>query len=75
MRVLVCGGRDYRNARHLYKVLDGLSPKPSIIIHGDYSALTNWPNDGRTCAMWVKRLSPPTGRCTAARPDRCATPK
>lgn len=37
MRVLVCGGRDYRDARHLYRVLDRLSPKPSIIIHGDYS--------------------------------------
>lgn len=35
-RVLVCGSRDYQNAAHVWRVLDDLSPQPTVIIHGDY---------------------------------------
>lgn len=34
MRVLVCGGRDYDDRAHLYRVLDALEPRPSLIING-----------------------------------------
>ncbi|MGQ3297700.1 DUF2493 domain-containing protein [Reyranella sp.] len=33
-RVLVCGGRTYRDMREVSRVLDGLAPKPTLIIHG-----------------------------------------
>ena len=35
-RVLVCGGRNYNRRRTVYVSLDGLAPKPTVIIHGDY---------------------------------------
>ena len=34
MRVLVCGGRNYRDVRSVFASLDGLKPSPSFIIHG-----------------------------------------
>lgn len=33
-RVLVCGGRDFQDMKWLTKVLDGLSPRPTLIIQG-----------------------------------------
>lgn len=36
-RVLVCGGRDYANARVLNAVLRGLNPPATCIIHGAYT--------------------------------------
>lgn len=33
-RVLVCGGQTYTDMRHVTKVLDGLVPKPTLIIQG-----------------------------------------
>ena len=36
-RVLVCGGRNYANVRTLNATLRGLSPPPTVIIHGAYS--------------------------------------
>lgn len=33
-RVLVCGGRNYQNMREVTRVLDGLAPQPTLIIHG-----------------------------------------
>lgn len=33
-RVLVCGGRDYRDLAHVTQVLDGLTPVPTLIMHG-----------------------------------------
>ena len=32
MRVLVCGGRNYRNREHVFMVLDSI--QPSVVIHG-----------------------------------------
>lgn len=34
-RVLVCGGRDYRDRRAVFTALDGLVPTPTHIITGD----------------------------------------
>jgi len=34
MRVLVCGGRNYRDIRSVFAALDGLQPGPTFIIHG-----------------------------------------
>lgn len=34
MRVLVCGGRTYTDMRTVTKCLDGLVPKPTLIIQG-----------------------------------------
>ena len=34
MRVLVCGGRDFLDSVLLGKVLDGLTPRPTLILHG-----------------------------------------
>lgn len=34
MRVLVCGGRDFQDARGLFASLDGLVPRPTLIIQG-----------------------------------------
>ena len=34
MRVLVCGGRDFQDARQMYSWLDGLLPRPTLIIQG-----------------------------------------
>lgn len=34
MRVLVCGGRNYRDVKSVFASLDGLSPGPHLIIHG-----------------------------------------
>lgn len=34
MIVLVCGGRNYRDVKSVFASLDGLSPGPSLIIHG-----------------------------------------
>ena len=34
-RVLVCGGRNYRDWPRLCQVLDAIRPKPLVIIHGD----------------------------------------
>lgn len=36
MKVLVCGGRDYSDVMRMEQVLSGLTPMPSLIIHGDY---------------------------------------
>lgn len=33
-RVLVCGGRDYQNIKAVFTALDGLIPKPTLIIQG-----------------------------------------
>lgn len=33
-KVLVCGGRDYHNIKTVYVALDGLIPKPTLIIQG-----------------------------------------
>jgi hypothetical protein len=33
-RVLVCGGRYYTNMREMTRVLDGLVPRPTLIIQG-----------------------------------------
>jgi hypothetical protein len=33
-RVLVCGGRNYGDTRTLYRVLDHVDPKPTMIIQG-----------------------------------------
>jgi hypothetical protein len=33
-RVLVCGGRDYQDMRTVTRVLDGLVPRPTLIIQG-----------------------------------------
>lgn len=33
-KVLVCGGRDYHNIKTVYVALDGLVPKPTLIIQG-----------------------------------------
>jgi hypothetical protein len=33
-RVLVCGGRHYADRRGVYASLDGLIPRPTLIIHG-----------------------------------------
>ena len=33
LRVLVCGGRDYRNRERVYRVLDTV--QPAVVIHGD----------------------------------------
>lgn len=33
-RVLVCGGREYTNVRHVFDVLDALDPRPTLIIQG-----------------------------------------
>lgn len=33
MRILVCGGRDYRDAKTVFEALDYL--QPSVVIHGD----------------------------------------
>ena len=35
MRVLVCGGRDFDERVYLYRVLDDLHPRPTLIIHGN----------------------------------------
>jgi predicted polyphosphate/ATP-dependent NAD kinase len=32
--VLVCGGRDFRDTAKLRRVLDGLDPRPTLLIHG-----------------------------------------
>lgn len=37
MKVLVCGGRRYRDFTRAWAVLDALNPKPTLIIHGDAS--------------------------------------
>lgn len=37
MRILVCGGRKYDNADHVYKVLAEYVRGPVTIIHGDAS--------------------------------------
>lgn len=34
MRVLICGGRLFRDAHLLNRTLDELRPKPTVIIHG-----------------------------------------
>ena len=34
MRVLVCGGRNYNNHSRVKEVLEGLDPKPTVIIEG-----------------------------------------
>lgn len=34
MRVLVCGGRNYRDMKSVFASLDGLDPVPSLIVHG-----------------------------------------
>ena len=34
MRVLVCGGRNYNNYSRVKEVLEGLDPKPTVIIEG-----------------------------------------
>jgi hypothetical protein len=36
MRVLVCGSRDLTDERLMFDVLDSLSPRPVLIIHGAY---------------------------------------
>lgn len=33
-RVLICGGRNYQNIKEVFRVLDGLNPKPTLIIQG-----------------------------------------
>jgi len=33
-RVLVCGGREYGDRYSVYRTLDDMSPKPTMIIHG-----------------------------------------
>ena len=35
MRVLVCGGRDYRDHGRVKQVLDALDPRPSCVLHGN----------------------------------------
>jgi predicted Rossmann-fold nucleotide-binding protein len=37
MRVLVCGGRDYQDIATVLRVLDGLEPRPTLIIEGGSS--------------------------------------
>ena len=49
MRVLVCGGRDYRDQERFYGVMDALDPKPTMFIQGgsngaDY-LVTRWAED------------------------------
>lgn len=34
MRVLVCGGRDFEKGGIVFRVLNELDPKPTVIIHG-----------------------------------------
>ena len=38
MRVLVCGGRDFQDARQMYSWLDGLLPRPTLIQGGAFGA-------------------------------------
>ena len=59
MRILVCGGRDFRNREFLEKVLDRL--QPTAIIHGDAKGA-----DSLAGAYARKRQIP----CTAYPPDR-----
>lgn len=51
MRVLVCGGRDFGNARWLYAVLDDLKKRETIdcIIEGDA------PGADRMAGYWAKK--------------------
>jgi hypothetical protein len=44
-RVLVCGGRHYQDAEGVCRVLDGLLPRPTVIIEGGATGadlLANW---------------------------------
>lgn len=35
MKVLVCGGRNFKNFSGLSKVMSNLEPYPTILVHGD----------------------------------------
>lgn len=48
MRILVCGGRDYKNWEKVHSVLDDLRSTESNIIeiiHGDAKGADSWAND------------------------------
>lgn len=49
-RVLVCGGRSYTDRRSLHVILDGLKPRPTMIIHGGAPGADN-------LAWWWAELS------------------
>lgn len=34
MKILVCGGRAYNNAKHVFETLRALDPKPTLLING-----------------------------------------
>ena len=62
MRVLVCGGRDYKDVDAVYMVLDGLKERPTVIIHGCASGADS------IAAMWAEERAfqlihiPPSGK-------------
>jgi len=53
MRVLVCGGRDYKDVDAVYMVLDGLKERPTVIIHGCASGADS------IAAMWAEERGVP----------------
>ncbi len=54
MRVLVCGGRDYKDKMYLWNVLDGLGPpEVSVIISGMAKGADKF------AAEWAKRFNFP----------------
>lgn len=42
MKVLVCGGRDYQHRHHVWCVLDAITPRPTVIIHGSATGADEW---------------------------------
>jgi len=51
MRVLVCGGRNYRDVKSVFTALDDLDPRPSLVIHGGA-------NGADACAgEWARKRS------------------
>jgi len=47
-RVLVCGGRNYRDWPRLCAVLDAIRPKPLVVIHGDA------PGADQLAGLWAR---------------------
>lgn len=59
MRVLVCGGRDFKDFDRVVVVLDNLDPPATLIIHGGA------PGADQCAGAWAERRGIPTLRFPA----------
>lgn len=59
MRVLVCGGRNYKDLDHVVLVLDNLDPPATLIIHGGATGAD------QCAAVWAEQRGVPILRFPA----------